>query len=143
MTAPNASGWQPSMGKAGPDAGDSGRMTDSGDRGLMLEEPLSFDIGDAGKCGVDLEEPEGKPAPGLARFLRKRAPELPGLTEPETVRHYSRLSRMNYGIDLGPFPLGSCTMKHNPRLNEKIARLPGFADIHRSSRRNRCKARWR
>src|SRR5205085_1160566 len=51
-------------------------------------------------------------------------------TEPETVRHYTRLSRQNYAIDLGPFPLGSCTMKHNPRLNEKVARLPGFADVH-------------
>jgi glycine dehydrogenase subunit 2 len=46
------------------------------------------------------------------------------------VRHYTRLSRQNYAIDLGLFPLGSCTMKHNPRLNEKMARLPGFADIH-------------
>ncbi len=46
------------------------------------------------------------------------------------MRHYVRLSRMNYGIDSGVFPLGSCTMKHNPRLNEKMARLPGFGDIH-------------
>jgi glycine dehydrogenase subunit 2 len=46
------------------------------------------------------------------------------------VRHYTRLSRQNYAIDLGLFPLGSCTMKHNPRLNEKVARLPGFADVH-------------
>ncbi len=46
------------------------------------------------------------------------------------MRHYTRLSRQNYAIDLGLFPLGSCTMKHNPRLNEKMARLPGFADIH-------------
>ncbi|HBF91832.1 MAG TPA: aminomethyl-transferring glycine dehydrogenase subunit GcvPB, partial [Hyphomonas atlantica] len=50
--------------------------------------------------------------------------------EPQTVRHYMRLSQKNYAIDLGLFPLGSCTMKHNPRLNEKMARLPGFADIH-------------
>ena len=55
---------------------------------------------------------------------------MPGLSEPEAVRHYVRLSRMNYGIDCGVFPLGSCTMKHNPRLNEKMARLPGFADVH-------------
>jgi glycine dehydrogenase subunit 2 len=68
--------------------------------------------------------------PSLARFLRKAPVALPGLTEPETVRHYTRLSRQNYAIDLGPFPLGSCTMKHNPRLNEKVARLPGFADVH-------------
>jgi glycine dehydrogenase subunit 2 len=46
------------------------------------------------------------------------------------VRHYTRLSRQNYAIDLGLFPLGSCTMKHNPRLNERMARLPGFADVH-------------
>ena len=46
------------------------------------------------------------------------------------MRHYVRLSQKNYGIDTGLFPLGSCTMKHNPRLNEKMARLPGFADMH-------------
>jgi glycine dehydrogenase subunit 2 len=62
--------------------------------------------------------------------LERGAINLPGLSEPETVRHYTRLSRQNYAIDLGVFPLGSCTMKHNPRLNERIARLPGFADIH-------------
>ena len=53
----------------------------------------------------------------------------PGLSEPETLRHYVRLSRKNYAIDSGIYPLGSCTMKHNPRLNEKMARLPGFADV--------------
>ena len=52
---------------------------------------------------------------------------LPGLSEPEAIRHYVRLSQKNYSIDTGIFPLGSCTMKHNPRLNEKMARLPGFA----------------
>ena len=46
------------------------------------------------------------------------------------MRHYVRLSRNNYAIDAGLYPLGSCTMKHNPRLNEKMARLPGFADVH-------------
>jgi glycine dehydrogenase subunit 2 len=64
------------------------------------------------------------------KLRRSRPIGLPGLSEPETVRHYTRLSRQNYAIDLGLFPLGSCTMKHNPRLNEKMARLPGFADIH-------------
>jgi len=128
MSAVNPSGWQPSMGAANDHVGDV--VTSSGDRGLLLEEPLSFEIGSAGKCGVDLDEPEVAPIDALAPFLRKSAPDLPGLTEPETVRHYSRLSRLNYGIDLGPFPLGSCTMKHNPRLNEKMARLPGFVDVH-------------
>ncbi len=128
MSGLNPAGWQPSMGEAGVEG--AWPVTDSGDRGLMLEEPLSFEIGRADKCGVDMEEPGVPPVAGLSQFLRKSAPDLPGLTEPETVRHYSRLSRMNYGIDLGPFPLGSCTMKHNPRLNEKMARLPGFADVH-------------
>src|SRR5262249_47431762 len=63
--------------------------------------------------------------------LKRRAPVgLPGLSEPEIIRHFVRLSRMNYAIDSGLYPLGSCTMKHNPRLNEKMARLPGFGDIH-------------
>jgi glycine dehydrogenase subunit 2 len=52
------------------------------------------------------------------------------LSEPQVVRHFTRLSQKNYAIDSGIYPLGSCTMKHNPRLNEKLARLPGFADIH-------------
>jgi glycine dehydrogenase subunit 2 len=55
---------------------------------------------------------------------------LPGLSEPQVVRHFTRLSQKNYAIDTGLYPLGSCTMKHNPRLNEKLARLPGFADLH-------------
>ncbi len=61
---------------------------------------------------------------------RKAPIGLVGLSEPETMRHFVRLSQKNYGIDTGLFPLGSCTMKHNPRLNEKMARLPGFSDIH-------------
>ncbi len=79
--------------------------------------------------GVDLDEPKAfKPRLGT---LERTAPiGLPGLSEPEAVRHYVRLSRTNYGIDSGIYPLGSCTMKHNPRLNEKMARLPGLADIH-------------
>jgi glycine dehydrogenase subunit 2 len=76
--------------------------------------------------------------PGEGGFLENRLGGLartdpiglPGLSEPEAVRHYVRLSQKNYSIDTGIFPLGSCTMKHNPRLNEKMARLPGFADIH-------------
>ena len=74
------------------------------------------------------------PRPGedrsLANLERSDPIGLPGLSEPEMIRHYTRLSRQNYAIDMGLFPLGSCTMKHNPRLNEKIARLPGFADVH-------------
>ena len=57
-------------------------------------------------------------------------PELPEVSEPEIVRHYNRLSRRNFDLDTGPYPLGSCTMKHNPRLNERVAALPGHARLH-------------
>ena len=128
MNAVNPAGWRPAVGAAS--AAVQAPVTASGDRGLALEEPLIFELGQPGTCGVDFDEAGGEVLPALSRFLRKAAPALPGLTEPETVRHYTRLSRQNYAIDLGPFPLGSCTMKHNPRLNEKLARLPGFADVH-------------
>ena len=103
--------------------------TATGNRALMLEEALIFEIGSIDTTGVDFAD-----APQVASRLgglARRAPiGLPGLSEQETVRHYTRLSRQNYAIDLGLFPLGSCTMKHNPRLNEKVARMPGFADLH-------------
>ncbi len=124
----NQSGWRPEM-----NADDAGLAivspTATGNRALMLEEPLIFEIGSADRTGVDIE-----PAPAIALRLggmdRGEPIGLPGLSEQEAVRHYTRLSRQNYAIDLGLFPLGSCTMKHNPRLNEKVARLPGFADVH-------------
>ena len=102
--------------------------TATGNRALMLEEALIFEIGSTETTGVDFA-----PAPKMANRLgglERKAIGLPGLSEQETVRHYTRLSRQNYAIDLGLFPLGSCTMKHNPRLNEKVARMPGFADLH-------------
>ena len=79
--------------------------------------------------GSILPEPVGVKS-RLGGLAREEAIGLPGLSEPEAMRHYVRLSQKNYAIDMGPFPLGSCTMKHNPRLNEKMARVPGFADIH-------------
>ncbi|MEO0499093.1 MAG: aminomethyl-transferring glycine dehydrogenase subunit GcvPB [Pseudomonadota bacterium] len=105
------------------------QSTFSGNRALILDEALIFEIGTTETTGVDLPDvPAVKSR--LGNLERGREIGLPGLAEPETVRHYTRLSRMNYAIDMGLFPLGSCTMKHNPRLNEKLARLPGFADIH-------------
>ena len=105
------------------------RGTFTGNRGLEIEEGLIFETGRPENTGVDLDEP----APfehRLGALERQEPTGLPGLSEPETMRHYVRLSRMNYAIDAGIYPLGSCTMKHNPRLNEAMARLPGFADIH-------------
>jgi glycine dehydrogenase subunit 2 len=103
--------------------------TFTGNRGLQIEEALIFETGRNDVTGVDLPEPP-KAASRLGRHARKASIGLPGLTEPEAVRHFVRLSQKNYAIDSGLYPLGSCTMKHNPRLNEKMARLPGFGDIH-------------
>jgi glycine dehydrogenase subunit 2 len=121
----NPSGWRPSS-----PANEQGEaQTVTGNRALMLEEALIFEIDAGESTGVDFAEIP-KHAPRLGGLERSRPIGLPGLSEPEAVRHYTRLSRQNYAIDLGLFPLGSCTMKHNPRLNEKVARLPGFADVH-------------
>jgi len=101
----------------------------TGNRGLQIEEKLIFEQDSPGRCGVDLPEP----APFLSRLgglARQGVIGLPGLSEPQVVRHFTRLSQKNYAIDSGLYPLGSCTMKHNPRLNEKLARQPGIADIH-------------
>ncbi|MEK6541647.1 MAG: aminomethyl-transferring glycine dehydrogenase subunit GcvPB [Pseudomonadota bacterium] len=103
--------------------------TFTGNHALMLEEPLIFEIGASDRTGVDFDL-AAVATDELAGLLRTAPIGLPGLSESEVVRHYTRLSRQNYAIDLGLFPLGSCTMKHNPRLNEKVARMPGFADIH-------------
>ena len=111
------------------EATQSNAATFSGNRGLDHEEALIFEIGSANKSGVDL--PDIPAHTQRLGGLERRAPiGLPGLSEPETMRHYVRLSRQNYAIDSGLYPLGSCTMKHNARLNEKMARLPGFGDLH-------------
>ncbi|MCA0401704.1 MAG: aminomethyl-transferring glycine dehydrogenase subunit GcvPB [Proteobacteria bacterium] len=107
----------------------SAHPTFTGNKALQVEEALLFEIGRAEVTGVDLDEPEAVKS-RLGGLERKGAIGLVGLSEPETMRHFVRLSQKNYGIDTGLFPLGSCTMKHNPRLNEKMARLPGFGDIH-------------
>jgi glycine dehydrogenase subunit 2 len=101
----------------------------TGNRALEMEEALIFETGRLDASGVDLEAPAAVES-RLGRHAREGEIGLPGLSEPEAVRHYVRLSRRNYSIDAGLYPLGSCTMKHNPRLNEKLARLPGFADLH-------------
>jgi glycine dehydrogenase subunit 2 len=113
-----------------PEAGEGDAVeTWTGNRALMLEEALLFEMGEEGGTGVDIEAAP-RVESRIGGLARNKPIGLPGLSEPQTVRHYTRLSRQNYAIDLGLFPLGSCTMKHNPRLCEKMARLPGFADIH-------------
>ena len=63
-------------------------------------------------------------------LLRPRAPRIPNLSEPTVARHYTALSKLNYGVDDGLYPLGSCTMKYNPKVNEDLSRLPGLANVH-------------
>ena len=98
-------------------------------RGLDHEEGLVIEIGHGDVSGVDLLD-VGLSHARLSGVARKNGIGLPGLSEPETIRHYVRLSQRDYAIDTGIFPLGSCTMKRNARLNEKVARMPGFADLH-------------
>jgi glycine dehydrogenase subunit 2 len=97
-------------------------------RALNYEEPLLWDYTQNDASGVDLPRPKNIP---LRTGQGGRAEiGLPQLKEPQVLRHFVRLSTKNFSIDTGFFPLGSCTMKHNPRLNEKMARLDGFANIH-------------
>jgi glycine dehydrogenase subunit 2 len=103
--------------------------TATGSRGLQIEEKLIFEQDSPGRCGVDIVDPPPFRT-RLGGLERQGRIGLPGLSEPQIVRHFTRLSQKNYAIDSGVYPLGSCTMKHNPRLNEKLARLPGLADIH-------------
>jgi glycine dehydrogenase subunit 2 len=105
------------------------RKTFTSNRALQMEEALIFEIGRTDTTGVDIDPPAPF-TPRLGTLKRTKGTGLPGLSEPECLRHYVRLSQKNYSIDAGLYPLGSCTMKHNPRLNERMARLPGFADIH-------------
>ena len=100
--------------------------------GLQFREPLIFERSEAGRVGYSL--PASCRADGEAdipaALLRGEAPAWPEVSEPEVVRHFLRLSQQNYGIDVGFLPLGSCTMKYNPKVNEAVARMPGFAELH-------------
>lgn len=95
-------------------------------------EPLAFELSRPGRAGYSLPASElAEVSPNIeVELLREESPELPELSEVEVVRHFTRLSQLNYSIDDGLLPLGSCTMKHNPRVNELLARLPGFASAH-------------
>jgi glycine dehydrogenase subunit 2 len=113
---------------AGPDS--VGNAT----AGLAWEEPLLFERSRPGRVGFSIPDPEVPAAdPGAAfdpSWLRDDLPGLPELSEVEVVRHFTRLSTWNAAVDLGLYPLGSCTMKYNPKVNEALARLPGFAGGH-------------
>ena len=110
-------------------------MTDSiGTTGLVMNEPLIFERSSEGKRGIDIPKSdvfEVRPEDVIpADLLRTGIEGFPEVSEIDVVRHFTRLSQWNYGVDTGFYPLGSCTMKYNPKVNEDIARLPGFARIH-------------
>src|SRR3712207_393575 len=93
-------------------------------------ETLLIDLHAEGRSGVTLPEVDVPPAPELPPHLRRWSLDLPEVGQQDVVRHYVRLSRMNYGIDTGFYPLGSCSMKYNPKVNEDAVSLPGFRDLH-------------
>lgn len=104
--------------------------TFTGNKALQINELLLYEVGAIDQTGVDIAEPRKVANNRLGGLDRNEEIGLYGLSEPETMRHYVRLSQKNFAIDMAMYPLGSCTMKHNPRINEKIARLPGLADVH-------------
>lgn len=109
-------------------------MSAPGRSGLVFREPLLFESSRPGRAGVpigDTDVPGVDPARELGdELVREDVPDFPELAELDVVRHFTRLSQWNYGIDSGFFPLGSCTMKYNPKVNEVVARLPGLAAVH-------------
>src|SRR3954467_5845701 len=91
---------------------------------------LIYEKSQSGRRGLAVPRPD-LPVPEIPDELaRKEPPRLPELAEPEVLRHFTKLSTRNFGIDTGFYPLGSCTMKYNPRVNERLVGLPGFRDLH-------------
>ena len=94
-----------------------------------MSEPIIYELGSPGRKGVRppaLDVPKSD----LPDTLVREDLPLPEVSEVDVVRHFTRLSHLNYAIDIGMYPLGSCTMKYNPKINEVTARLPGFAGLH-------------
>ncbi len=106
----------------------------SGRSGLTHAEPLIIERSAPGRCGHSLPASFGHPETASADIpsacLRSQPAALPEVDEMTVVRHFTRLSAWNHSIDSGMYPLGSCTMKYNPRINEALARLPSFSDLH-------------
>lgn len=101
--------------------------------GVTFVEPLIFERGAPGRTGASapkLDVPAADPKALFGDAYREEPPLLPEVSEPEAFRHYVRLSQQNFSIDTNMYPLGSCTMKYNPKVNEHVARLPGFANLH-------------
>src|SRR5439155_3745070 len=96
----------------------------------MSIEPLIFELSSPGRKGFSLPEVDMDEAPALdSKYLREEL-EWPEVSEIDVMRHFVRLSQKNYSIDTNMYPLGSCTMKYNPKLHEDVAIMPGWAQIH-------------
>ena len=100
-----------------------------GTTGLVLDEPLLWEKGSKGRTGFSIPVSDVDASP-LDSELLGEGPDFPDLSEVDVARHYTRLSTWNFGVDTGMYPLGSCTMKYNPKTNERQVRLPGFASAH-------------
>ena len=108
-------------------------MPGSASSGLTFTSPIIFEQGTEGRHGASLDPldvPEVDPKALYGDAARADAPSFPEVSEPQAFRHYVRLSQQNFAIDSGMYPLGSCTMKYNPKVNEWAARLPGFTGLH-------------
>jgi glycine dehydrogenase subunit 2 len=100
-----------------------------GTTGLIFNEPLLWEKGARGRCGFSLPRRDVAAAPFDAS-LQGGGPDFPDLSELEVTRHFTRLSQWNFGVESGMYPLGSCTMKYNPKTNDRQAALPGMAGVH-------------
>jgi glycine dehydrogenase subunit 2 len=100
-----------------------------GTTGLIFNEPLLWEKGARGRCGFSLPRRDVAAAP-LDASLQGGGPAFPDLSELEVTRHFTRLSQWNFGVESGMYPLGSCTMKYNPKTNDRQAALPGMAGAH-------------
>ncbi|HLI50899.1 MAG TPA: aminomethyl-transferring glycine dehydrogenase subunit GcvPB, partial [Thermomicrobiaceae bacterium] len=95
----------------------------------MRTEPLIFELSKPGRKGISVPELD-VPAADIPEEITRDSLAFPEVSEIDVIRHYTRLSQLNHAVDIGFYPLGSCTMKYNPKINEVVARLPGFANIH-------------
>ena len=96
---------------------------------MKYYDKLIFELSKEGRSACTLPLPDRKLE--LPETLRRSSKAvLPQVSEADVVRHYTNLSQMNFGVDTGFYPLGSCTMKYNPKINEEVASLPGFRDVH-------------
>ena len=101
----------------------------AGTTGLIFNEPLLWEKGRTGRTAFSL--PRGDvPQHPVDERLKGKGPDFPDLSEVDIVRHYIRLSQWNFSVDSGMYPLGSCTMKYNPKINERQCAITGFANAH-------------